>query len=119
MARDCEKLSPKALEIFGKLKPHFPPDPWKKPQWFEDGRVYRNGSFDLRKSSDRQRLERDIQMFVGYLVGIAASSYRRKNGSLEGFAIEHLGDLNKAAAELLLLLQDLDFQIETADLIES
>jgi hypothetical protein len=119
MATDCEVLTPNARKIFEKLKPFFPPDPWKKPNWFEDGTVRDNGLFDLRKSQDRTRLIETSKSTLGSFVELQAIIYQKKNGTLEGFEVDHFGQMIKKEAELLLLLNDLDFQIETADLIDT
>lgn len=119
MATDCEKLSPKALKIFEQLKPYFPPDPWGNSNWNEDGTVRSNGLFDLRKSSDRNKLIEKIKSTLGSFVEISAGSYKRKNGSLEGFEIDHFGMMIRREVDLLFTLNELDFQIETLDFVES
>jgi hypothetical protein len=116
MSIDCEKLSPKAQEIFKQLKPFFPPDPWNNPRWFEEGRVLDNGEFDLRKSADRTRLEERKKSMIGFCVAGIASSYRKEHDSLQGFANLCIGSSVESCATFLLILQDLDFQIETLDL---
>ena len=117
--RDCEELSPHAKVKFDRLKPFFPPDPWDKPRWQEEGLVFSNGWLDLRKSADRKKLEEQLLRFIGHAAKTAASLYRNKRaGSLEGFEHEHYGPVIQQKAELLLLLDDLDFQIETYDLVE-
>ena len=116
--RDCEQLSSNAQKIFEKLKPFFPPDPWKRPQLVSEGRVYDNGWFDLRRSADRKKLEEQKKSLLGYLVHMEALMYREKNRSLEGFTKEHFPEIIKTHVEILLLLSDLDFQIETADLCD-
>ncbi len=115
---DCDKLSPKAVNIFEKLKPFFPPDPWKKPQWIEGGRVFDNGEFDLRNSTDRDKLIDKTKMMLGSHIELAANIYHRNTKTLEGFEIEHFGKAIRHTAELLLILNELDFQIETMDLFE-
>ncbi|HEX5430248.1 MAG TPA: hypothetical protein VFX17_04195 [Patescibacteria group bacterium] len=114
---DCEKLSLAAQAIFGQLKPFFPPDPWNKPQWIEEGVVIDNGQHDLRKSADRAKLIEKTEATLGSFVEVAARSYRRKNGSLEGFEIDHFGPMIKNKVELLFILEELNFQIETMDLV--
>jgi len=44
--------------------------------------------------------------------------HRGKYGSLAAFEFEHYSLLIKSVAEFLFLLSELDFQIETLDLIE-
>ncbi|TSC83248.1 MAG: hypothetical protein G01um101419_78 [Parcubacteria group bacterium Gr01-1014_19] len=122
MAVDCEKFSPAAKKIFAKLKPFFPPSPWKTPHWKKEGVVIDNWTYDLRKHADRERLEKDKRNSIGYSVYMAASQYRDKNKSLNGFATGNIGggwaSMIQKNAELLLILNDLDFQIETMDLME-
>jgi hypothetical protein len=116
---NCEQLSPKAKEIFKKLEPFFPPDPWKKPCWEEEGVVTHNGRYDLRKAADRKKLEDWNKSFVGYILVLQASMYRDSHGGLLiGFDREHITPHMQNVAELLLILQDLDFQIETGDLMD-
>lgn len=119
MAINCEVLSPNAQAIFKKLEPYFPLGPWKDAYWLEEGKVRDNGWFDLRLAADRNRLMEQKKSFLGYLVEGAASSFRNKTGSMEGFANEPFSPLTQAHAEILLLLNDLDFQIETLDLVEA
>ena len=117
---DRETLSPKAREIFGKLKSYFPPDPWKNPHWKEEGLVHDNRWFDLRKKADRELLEEQKKSFIGYTVMLAASRYRKRNrGSLSGFDRERYSRMTQHEAEILLLLQDLSFKIETMDIVDS
>ena len=120
MARDCVELSAKAQEIFARMQPYFPPDPWNTPRWMAEGMVHDNGWYDLRLAADRTRLEEKRRSFIGSMVVTAASSYREKTkvtGSLAGFSDERFSFMIQHEAELLLLLQDLDFQIETGDLV--
>lgn len=117
---DHEGLSVDARAIFEKIKPHFPLDPWGKPRWTEEGKVFDNGWFDLRKKADRRRLEEQRKSFLGYLVQVRARAYRDRNHqSIEGFAGEPFSQVIEDYAELLLFLEDLDFQIETMDLAEN
>ena len=118
MRTDCEKLSLNALEIFKRLEPFFPPDPWKRPMWKEEGTVEDNGVYDLRKSEDRARLIDGTVKTLGSFVQITASVYKGKNGSFDGFEIEHFGPMIRNKVELLFILNDLDFQIETGDLVD-
>jgi hypothetical protein len=119
MSRDCKRLSPAAREIFKKLEPFFPPDPWKKPLWVKSGRVYSNGWHDLKLAADRKKLLESNKSFMGYCIQGKASSFRDKHGSLEGFADEPISKMVAHNALLQLLLEDLDFQIETMDLVEA
>ncbi|MEK7654377.1 MAG: hypothetical protein AAB345_03850 [Patescibacteria group bacterium] len=118
MATDCEKLSPAAKKIFDKLKPFYPPDPWRKPRWEKDGVVIDNGTYDLRRHADRKRLEDNRQSFLGYMLALAASIHRDGAGSMQGFTEKHFSEHMQQVAEQLLLLRDLDFQIETVDLVD-
>lgn len=118
MARDCEELSPNARKLFDQIKAYFPLDPWLKPQSTEDGKVFENIWYDLRKSSDRDLLAGKKRNLLGVLVELSAIEYKKQYGSLLGFANRHLNPLIAYIAELLLLLTDLDFQIETLDLVE-
>lgn len=118
MAVDCEQLSPNAQIIFEKIKPYFPPDPWNKPSWTEEGIVHHNWFFDLRKHKDRDKLIEWQKNFIGSCIGLTASSYRKNNESLDGFLNKCNDGLIQKTTELLLLLEDLDFQIETLDLCE-
>ena len=118
MATDCEKLSPNASAIFKRLEPFFSPDPWQKPMWNEEGTVKDNGEYDLRKSADRMKLEKQTRTTLGSFVENTAGVYKSKNGSLEGFEIDHFGKAIRNKVELLFILRDLDFQIETGDLID-
>lgn len=116
---DCMYLSKNAQLIFERITRHFPPDPWKKPQWEPEGRVHDNIWLDLRKSADRRKLMDQIKSQFGYLIGLKAGMYRKEHGgSLRGFRQVRLTPHDRDRAELLLLLEDLDFQIETGDLIE-
>lgn len=124
---DTKKLSPDAQKIFKKLKPYFPPDPWENACWKEDGTI-RHGStwFDLRKSSDRKKLEDSLKSSIGYSIYIDASVYKDKNkcradgqaGWLTDFTYCHFSKSIQNSAELLLILSDLDYQIETQDMID-
>lgn len=119
MSTDCETLSPKAREIFGKLQPFFKPDPWDNPQWREDGMVRDNGELDLKKSADRQKLIDRVVNTLGSFVETTASGYHRRNGTLNGFEIDHFGPMIKDKVALLLILRELDFQIETGDFADA
>ncbi len=121
MATDCKKLSPNAQKFFERLKFHFPPDPWGKPRWQKRGKVNDNGWFDLRKNNDRDRLEKNVTKFLGYLVGMEAKIYQKKKGSLVGFEnCRFSSKMFRSYADILLTLEELDYQIqmETIDLVE-
>ena len=118
MATDCEVLSEGAKIIFEKIKPYFPPDPWNSPNWLEEGVVRDNGFFDLRKSQDRTRLIEKTTSALGSFVETVAGVYHTKNGSLEGFEIDHFGMMIRNKVGLLFVLKDLDFQIETMDFVD-
>lgn len=120
MATDCEELSPNARKIFEKLKVFYPPDSWKNPQFTEEGKVHESGSswYDLRKSKDRNKLMEEKKNFLGYVVELNAISHYEENGSLEGFFEKQYSRLMTNALGILMLLNDLDFQIETLDLVD-
>jgi hypothetical protein len=117
MATDCEKLSESAQRIFERLRPYFPPDSWKKPQYTEEGKVCENGWYDLRLSADRTRLISAKLSAIATFVEIQASMHRDGHGSLEKFTESHFPRSIQYLAEQLLILRDLDFQIETGDLV--
>jgi hypothetical protein len=119
MPTDCEVLSSDAEAIFKKLEPYFPSDPWKKPRWQEEGTVRGDELFDLRKGEDRDRLIRQTLSELGSASEIQALIHRKKDGSLEGFDLAHFGKMVQQRAELLLLLRELDFQIETGDALDT
>ena len=120
MAQDCEKLSENARKIFDCIKVHFPPGPWNKPNWQVDGMVDDNRWYDLRKSADRKMLIEKQKSMIGYLVELRASAYRKKSGSLDGFTRRRFSRHIQKVVELLLLLNDLDFKIETMmDIVEA
>ena len=126
---DCEKLNPNAQKIFENLKPYFPPNPWKKPCWEPEGRVCPSGNtiwYDLRKSADRNKLIDQERETIGHQTQIAASIHQQNNkcvpngelGWLKDFTFQHFPRSMQHGVELLLLLLDLDFQIETGDIVE-
>ena len=119
MAVDCKAFSSKAEEIFGKLEPYFPPDPWGKPRWIYGGKVFDNGWYNLCKSKDRMKMIRLKRSLAGYIAEVEAAYYRGRKGSLSGFTRQRFTPLVQNTLELLLLLQDLDFQIETSDFVDS
>jgi hypothetical protein len=119
MATDCETFSLKAREIFAKLQRIFKPSPFGVPQWREEGVVVDNGEFDLRKSADRQKLIDTTVNTLGSFVEVTALSYLRKNGTLNGFEVDHFGMMIKDKVALLLILRELDFQIETGDFADA
>ncbi|MDP2629695.1 MAG: hypothetical protein Q8P45_03295 [Candidatus Harrisonbacteria bacterium] len=117
MARDCEQLSPAAQAIFAKLKPFFPPDPWKRPRWQEEGIIIDNGTFDLRKYEDRKRLEEVHGRHIAFQIITEASQHQ---DNLDDYAIggSPMSKLLRKHIKIVLILQDLDFQIETTDICE-
>lgn len=119
MATDCKTLTANARKIFERLTAHFPPDPWKNPQWTEEGKVYDNGWHDLRTSADRTKLTEKALHTLGGMVELSASIHRKKHRSLQGFGRAHFPKMMFRTLEILHLLRELDFQIETLDLVES
>jgi len=124
VATDCEQLSANARKIFEKIIPYFGKkglDPWGKPVWEAEGIIHETGSprYDLRTSAGRQKMIDWYQHMIGHSVYIDADSYRRKHRSLQGFTRQRYSRMVRNWAELLVLLYDLDFQIETLDLVES
>lgn len=126
---DTKKLSKNALKIFKKLKPYYPPDPWKNPSWKEDGTVRYASSgawLDLKKASDRKALEDSLKSSIGYGVYIDALIYKDKHkqvpngraGWLKNFTSERFTKVIQHTVEQLIILNDLDFQIETQDIID-
>jgi len=112
---DCENLSPKALEIFKKLEPLFPPNPWKTPQWQVEGIVIDNWTYDLRKEADRKRLEEWHLHMIGFKMRSDARRILEESGTLLGVENRHIPQGIQRHLEILLILSDLDFQIETGD----
>lgn len=117
---DCQELSPNARKIFDKIKTYYPPNPWGKPRWKEDGLVqdYSNTTwYDLRKFEDRHKLIDDYTSDIGRSVILEYGSLRREGKEIRAC------DFNLKACErwidLVVLLEELDFQIETMDLMES
>lgn len=118
MSTNCEILSAAAQKVFDQMQPHFPPDPWGNPCWASGGHVLHNGKWhDLKLAADRSALEAIYKSFIGYSVQLKAHSYRDEWG-MNDFEKEPIGEMIKREAEFLLLLDDLDFQIETADLCD-
>ncbi|MEK7227378.1 MAG: hypothetical protein AAB641_00610 [Patescibacteria group bacterium] len=74
--KDCDKLSPKAIEIFKKLKLFFPPGPSQELRWKESGKIFDNEWLDLRKGTERQELETRLLLNIGHLVQVEATIYR-------------------------------------------
>ncbi len=121
MATDRETLSKKAREIFEKIKVHFPPDPWGKPQWSEEGIVISNGTFDLRKSADREALMNREQHQIGYIV-VTIDAPKARNETDRTVTTElsrrTYNLMIMSHVNLFLLLSDLDFQIATMDVVD-
>ena len=118
MATDCKRLSKNARAIFAKFERFYPPNPWKAPQWKKVGKVYDNGWYDLRKAADRTRLEKWNTELIGVMMVTQASSYKTKKGSLGRFNKEHIPMSINRYVEVVLIIRELDFQIETQDLID-
>lgn len=110
------QLSPAAMAIFKKFEPFFPPDPWGNPHWVECGLVYSNDWLDMRMSNDREKLEDRMENAIAGYIRTDASIYRKTHGSLENFGHQPYPKIILQWLELLLLLDKLDFQIETGDL---
>ena len=113
---DCEKISPHALDIFEEIKAYYPSDPWSRPQWTEEGKVFDNGWHDLRKKEDREKLITWYEHLIGSTIVVFAGrdKYDGKELSPSVFHFE----MYKKWIELAVLLKELDFQIETLDLAE-
>ncbi len=119
MAIDCERLSPKAQEIFAKLRPYLPDQPFGRKGWREEGIVCDEGDFDLRKAEDRKRFEEERKGYIAHHMLLLASEHEKAHGSLDTFQLgDGLGALVRQHLEVLLILTELDFQIETLDLVE-
>ena len=114
---DCEKLSPDALKIFEEIKTYYPLNPWATPQWKEEGLVYDNGWHDLRKAEDRDRLIKKFEHIVGHVIIISARSRKDRNQKLTKSVFNFRAE--KRWIEVAVLLYELDFQIETMDLVNS
>lgn len=122
---DCERLSLKAQKIFKQIILYYPPDPWNNLRWTDEGKVWSNGWHDLRKGKDRNYLIEHQKQFIGYQIQIEASSYKQKHkcvprgelGWMVDFTRHHFPQSTQYSVELLLLLLDLDFQIETLDAV--
>ena len=116
---DCEKLSVNALKIFEQIKAHYPPNPWGSPCWQEEGLVqdYSNTTwYDLRKSEDRNKLAEQYTSAVGRSVLLTASIFRREKKELRPCDINL--KMCERWLELVCLIEELDFQIETMDLVD-
>lgn len=113
---DCDQLSPNARKIFENIKAYYPPDPWGDPRWEEAGRVYGNGWKDLRKKEDRDTLVNWYKFLIGSIIITSAieNKIRRKKLDRSVFHFK----MSKNWIELAVLLEELDFQIETLDLVE-
>lgn len=113
---DCEKLSPNAQKIFEKIKNLYPPDPWQNPQWKEEGLVYDNGWQDLRKSAIRRSLIDSYNHIIGLSITQTAHSFRKANKEMRSCDINL--KIYEAWIDKVIVLEELDFQIETMDLVE-
>ncbi len=116
MSTDCNKLSQNAREIFEKITVYFPPDPWKKPQWKKTGVVYANGWVDLRTSEGRRKLIIFYTALIGNTITLSAKKEIEKGRKLT----RSIFDVEACTSwiELVYHLEELDFQIETMDLVE-
>ncbi len=117
MIKDCKKLSPNALKIFEQIKAcHHPSDLWwGNLQWTEDGKVYADMWYDLRKKKDREKLTKWYEWLIGKTIVMFASSGKKKKLTPSAFSLRVL----KRWIEVAVLLHRLDFQIETMDLVEA
>lgn len=113
---DCEKLSPNALKIFEKIKAYYPVDSWKNQQWTGVGTVYDNGWHDLKKAEDRDKLIKKYEHIIGHVIVLSARNKMERGEVLTKSVFDFRG--SKRWIEIAGLLYDLDFQIETMDLIE-
>lgn len=113
---DCKKLSPNALEIFEKIKAYYPLDPWNKLQWYQEGKVYDNGWHDLRKAEDRDKLIKKYEHIIGHVIVLSARN-KMERGEVFTKSVFNFR-ASKRWIEIAGLLYDLDFQIETLDLVE-
>ena len=116
--RDCEALTPSAQKIFETLKPHFPPNPWGRPQWQKEGIVIDNWTYDLRKAADRTRLIDWTIRLIGPAVELEARMLEKEKGSIDTLTEHKFNDHIRHLAKLLLILRELDFQIETQDIVD-
>ncbi len=117
---DCVKLSKKSQDIFGKIAAFYPPGPFGHINVRQSGKIRDNSRwYDLKKSKHRKKRIEWVKGMIGYMVGLHADSYRKEHGgSLVGFGKKGNGRLVTRYAEELMLLEDLDFQIETGDLVD-
>lgn len=113
---DCEKLSPNALKIFEKITAYYPPYPWKRPRWTPNGMVHDNGWHDLRKKEDRDKLIRRWEHTIGATVVMFANQRNNRKKKLTRSVFNF--KMSRRWIELAVLLKELDFQIETMDLVE-
>lgn len=114
---DCSELSPNARRIFEKITVFYPPDSWNEPQWTEEGRVFDNGWYDLREAKDRDKLIKWYERLIGHhLVGSVCFARDRKEKPIP-FVLFNFRMYEKWI-ELVVLLYELDFQIETLDFVE-
>lgn len=107
---DCETLSPNARKIFDKIKEHY-----LNPQWTEDGTVFDNGWQDLRKGEVRGRLIERCEHQIGAVIVMLAKGTKEKGEKITESVFDFR--LSRRWIELAVLLYELDFQIETVDLV--
>lgn len=113
---DCQELSPNARKIFERIKEYYPLDPWGKQQWSEEGTVTDNGVFDLKKAEDRSKLISRYESLIGSTIVMFAKS-ESDTGNKITRKVFHF-KMSKKWIELAVLLHELDFQIETMDLVD-
>ena len=120
MAQDCVELSPRAREIFEKIVPYFPRDSYGNHQFSKEGKIFEDNWYDLRLATERQAFISRKKYFVGNVVSLQAEAYRKDHGgSLNGFTRQSYSRMTQHTLEILLLIEDLDFQIETGDFVNS
>ncbi len=113
------ELSAKSQAIFLKMKPWFPNDSWGNAKWHAEGIVNNGRRYDLRKSADRNALIEWELLMIGSAIENSASVYATKHkGEYVGYELEQVGSMVAKRAELVRHLRDLDFQIETGDLVD-
>lgn len=111
---DCEKFSLEAQQIFQKIITHYSVNPWGTPQWTEDGSVFDNGWHDLKRKDHRDKLLKWYECLVGTTV---VSFARRAEKEGRNFSDEFINlKMLQVWIDLALLIEELDFQIETLDL---
>ncbi len=113
---NCDQLSPNALKIFEQIKVYYPLDPWKKQRLYAEGKIYDNGWYDLRKAEDRDKLIKKYEHIIGHVIVLSARNKMERGEVLTKSVFNFRA--SKRWIEIAGLLYDLDFQIETLDLVE-